>query len=112
MFALLLLALPLVLTRQKLLVFVALTDRHHALAAVKGSAALPLGTFTEIHPMASELFSFPVALQDGPDQFVFPVDLFPQALRHVVQFLVASAAGTLFPSGFVKHPCGFNASMV
>ncbi len=62
MFALLLLALPLVLTRQKLLEFVALTDRHHALAAVEGSAALPLGTFTEIHPMASDLFSFPVAL--------------------------------------------------
>lgn len=50
LFALLLLALPLVLTRQKLFVFVALTDRHHALAAVKAPAALPLGTFSEIHP--------------------------------------------------------------
>ena len=27
-------------------------------------------------------------------------------------FLVASAGGMLFPSGFVKHPCGFNARMV
>ena len=34
MFALLLFGLPLVLTRQKLFVFVALTERHHALAAV------------------------------------------------------------------------------
>lgn len=50
MFALLLFGLPLVLTRQKLFVFVALTDRHHALAAVKAPAALPLGTFSEIHP--------------------------------------------------------------
>ena len=27
-------------------------------------------------------------------------------------FLVASAGGTLFPSGLVKHPCGFSARMV
>lgn len=50
MFALLLLALPLVLTRQKLFVLPALTERHQTLAAVKGSAALPLGTLSEIHP--------------------------------------------------------------
>ena len=50
MFALLLFGLPLLLSRQKLFVLPALTERHHALAAVKGSAALPLGTFSEIHP--------------------------------------------------------------
>lgn len=60
MFALLLFGLPLVLTRQKLFVFVALTERHHALAAVKGSAALPLGTFFRDTPK-NDLFSFPVA---------------------------------------------------
>ena len=50
MFALLLFGLPLVLTRQKLFVFVALTERHHALAAVRGKAALPPGAFSKIHP--------------------------------------------------------------
>lgn len=50
MFALLLFGLPLLLSRQKLFVLPALTERHHALAAVKAPAALPLGTFSEIHP--------------------------------------------------------------
>jgi hypothetical protein len=48
--ALLLLALPSVLTRQKLLLLLELTERHHALAAVRGKAALPPGAFSKIHP--------------------------------------------------------------
>lgn len=60
MFALLLFGLPLLLSRQKLFVLPALTERHHALAAVKGSAALPLGTFFRDTPK-NDLFSFPVA---------------------------------------------------
>ena len=50
MLALLLLALPSVLTRQKLLLLLELTERHHALAAVRGKAALPPGAFSKIHP--------------------------------------------------------------
>jgi hypothetical protein len=48
--ALLLLALPSVLTRQKLLLLPELTERHHALAAVRGKSRLPPGAFSKIHP--------------------------------------------------------------
>ena len=50
MFALLLFGLPLLLSRQKLFVLPALTERHHALAAVRWEAALPPGAFSKIHP--------------------------------------------------------------
>jgi hypothetical protein len=48
--ALLLLALPSVLTRQKLLLLLELTERHHTLAAVRGESRLPPGAFSKIHP--------------------------------------------------------------
>lgn len=111
MFALLLFGLPLVLTRQKLFVFVALTERHHALAAVKGSAALPLGTFSEIHPkMTYFLFRSlsKTALISSFSRSIFS----PRFCAISSSFLVASAAGMLRPSVLVKHPCGFMARMV
>lgn len=60
----------------------------------------------------NDLFSFSVAFYDRPDQFIFPVDLFPQALRHVVQFLGGLRRRYAFPVRLCKHPCGFNARMV
>ena len=54
--------------------------------------------------MASDLFSFPVALQNGPDQFVFPVDLLSQALRHIIQFLGGLRRRYTFPVRLGKAP--------
>jgi hypothetical protein len=48
--ALLLLALPSVLTRQKLLLLLELTERHHTLAAVREESRPASGAFSKIHP--------------------------------------------------------------
>ena len=104
-------AAALILRKWKLFVFVALTERHHALAAVKGSAALPLGTFSEIHPkMTYFLFRSlsKTALISSFSRSIFS----PRFCAISSSFLVASAAGMLRPSGLVKHPCGFMARMV
>ena len=106
-----LLALPLLLSRQKLLEFVALTDRQATLAAVNGSAALPHGTFFRDTPKMT-YFLF-LSLSRTARISSFSRSIFsPRLCAISSSFLVASAGGMLFPSGFVKHPCGFNARMV
>lgn len=84
LYALLLLALPSVLTRQKLLELLELTERQKTFAVEPSEgAALPSGTFSKTHPNYS--FSFPVTLQDVPQQGFLLVDQFAQALGHAVQ---------------------------
>lgn len=80
----LLLALPSVLTRQKLLELLELTERHQTLAVEPSGAALPSRhLFSKTHPNNS--FSFPVTIQDVPQQGFLLVDQFAQALGHAVQ---------------------------
>lgn len=106
MYALLLLALPSVLTRQKLLELLELTERQKTFAVEPPEgAALPSGTFSKTHPNYS--FSFPVTLQDVPQQGFLLVDQFAQALAMLSSLAVASPAGMVFPLLSVKHPCGF-----
>ena len=105
MLALLLLALPSVLTRQKLLELLEFGERHHALAAVR-KAALPPGAFSEIHPHMTvyRFLSLSIMFRSRVSSWLIRL---PRLSAMLSSFLVASAGGRLFPLPSAKQPCGF-----
>lgn len=105
--ALLLLALPSVLTRQKLLELLALTERHHALAAVKRDRRPATRRVFKDTPTNIFYFLF-LSLSRTFRSRVSSLSISsPRLWAMRSSFSSASLGGTVFPLATVKQPCGF-----
>ena len=104
--ALLLLALPSVLTRQKLLL-PELTERHHALAAVRGKSRPASRRVFKDTPIKMTYFRFLSLSRIFRSRVSSRSISSPRLCAMRSSLSMASLGGTVFPLGAVKHPCGF-----
>ena len=105
--ALLLLALPSVLTRQKLLLLSELTERHHALAAVRGKSRPASRRVFKDTPIKMTYFRFLSLSRIFRSRVSSRSISSPRLCAMRSSLSMASLGGTVFPLGAVKHPCGF-----
>ena len=105
--ALLLLALPSVLTRQKLLLLLELTERHHALAAVRRESRPASRRVFKDTPIKMTYFRFLSLSRIFRSRVSSRSISSPRLCAMRSSLSMASLGGTVFPLGAVKHPCGF-----
>lgn len=105
--ALLLLALPSVLTRQKLLLLLELTERHHTLAAVREESRPASRRVFKDTPIKMTYFRFLSLSRIFRSRVSSRSISSPRLCAMRSSLSMASLGGTVFPLGAVKHPCGF-----